>query len=213
MGKRFLAKACLAVPLAIHAGIMANAAVVQYSSRTDWRTAAGGGTGGITDDFDAGTLVRSAFTLTQDATGSIAALPNGNAVNTVDGTGYLRLLLNEPADFVTFTFNSPITALGFEVNPHSATVGVVFSFAVDGAAAGTYSLPATDSTEFRGFLSDTPFTTFTLTTAATDSRQGIDNLEAFTSVPEPAAATVAAAGALLTAVPLLRLRRSGRRGA
>ncbi len=197
--------------LALLAAGTLKAAVVQYSNRTDWQTAAGGGAGDITDDFNAGTLTRSAFTLTQDVTGSIAFFPNANSVNAIDGTGYLRLLLNDPADFVTFTFNSPITALGYEVNPHSATVGVVFSFAVNGTAAGSYSLPATDITEFRGFVSDTPFTTFTLTTAATDSRQGIDNVEAFTSVPEPVAATAVGALVLLAVAPLLRRWESGRR--
>lgn len=214
MNKRLGARAPTAASLLALLGTgTLNAAVVQYSSRTDWRTAAGGGTGDITDDFNAGTLTRSAFALTQDATGSIAFFPNANAVNAIDGTGYLRLLLNSPTDFVTFTFSSPITALGYEVNPHSATVGVVFSFAVNGTAAGSYSLPATDITEFRGFVSDTPFTTFTLTTAATDSRQGIDNVEAFTSVPEPASATASAALVLLAVAPLLRGRESGQRSA
>lgn len=212
MNKRIGLRAPIAASLLalLGAGSL-SAAVVQYSSRTDWRTAAGGGTGDITDDFNAGTLVRSAFALTQDATGSIAFFPNANSVNTIDSTGYLRLLLNSPTDFVTFTFSSPITALGYEVNPHSLTVGVVFSFAVNGTAAGSYSLPATDITEFRGFVSDTPFTTFTLTTAATDSRQGIDNVEAFTSVPEPAAATAGVALAMLAVAPLLGHRKSGQR--
>jgi hypothetical protein len=212
MNKRIAVNAPIAASLLAFLGAgTLSAAVVQYSSRTDWRTAAGGGTGDVTDDFNAGTLTRSAFTLTQDATGSIAAFPNSNAVNAIDGTGYLRLLLNSPTDFVTFTFSSPITALGYEVNPHSSTVGVVFSFAVNGTAAGSYSLPATDITEFRGFVSDTPFTTFTLTTAATDSRQGIDNLEAFTSVPEPAAATAGFSLAMLALGPLLGRRRCARR--
>lgn len=188
------------------------AAVVQYSNRGDWRVAAGGGTGDIADDFNAGSLTRSAFTLTDDTSGSIAFFPNENSANAIDGTGYLRLLLNAPTDFVTFTFSSPITALGFEVNPQSATVGVVFSFAVNGTAAGTYSLPATDITEFRGFVSATPFTTFTLTTVASDSRHGIDNVEAFTSVPEPAVATMVAAVALLAAAALFRPWGIGCRG-
>ncbi len=212
MNHRIPTKALLAVSLlALLGGATANAAVVQYSSRTDWRIAAGGGTGDITDNLNAGTLTRSAFTLTQDATGSIAAFPNSNAVNAIDGTGYLRLLLNDPADFVTFTFSSPITALGYEVNPRSVEVGVVFAFAVNGTATGTYSLPATDITEFRGFVSNTPFTTFTITMSATASFQGIDNVEAFTSVPEPGSAAAGVAGALLVVAPLLRRCRGGRR--
>jgi hypothetical protein len=204
MNKRIVACAPTAVSLFAFLGAgNLSAAVVQYSNRTDWQTAAGGGTGDITDDFNAGTLTRTSFTLTKDATASIAAFPNSNAVNTIDGTGYLRLNINEPADFVTFTFSSPITALGYEVNPRIEEVGVVFAFAVNGTAAGTYSLPATDITEFRGFVSDTPFTTFTITMSATASFQGIDNLEAFTSVPEPASATACAALVLLAVAPLL----------
>jgi hypothetical protein len=88
------------------------AAVVQYSNRTDWRVAAGGGTGDIADDFNAGSLTRSAFTLTDDTSGSIAFFPNENSTNAIDGTGYLRLLPNAPTDFATFTFSSPISARG-----------------------------------------------------------------------------------------------------
>jgi hypothetical protein len=211
MNKRITANAPTAASLLalLGAGTL-SAAVIQYSNLTDWRTAAGGGTGDITDDFNAGTLTRSAFALTQDATGSIAAFPNGNPVNTIDDTGYLRLLLDSPTDFVTFTFSSPITALGYEVNPRSAEVGVVFAFAINGTATGTYSLPATDNSEFRGFVSDTPFTTFTITMSATASWQGIDNVEAFTSVPEPAAATAGFALAMLALGPLLGRRRCAR---
>ena len=84
---------------------------------------------------------------------------------------------------------------------------------MNGSAAGSYSLPATDITEFRGFVSDTPFTTFTLTTAATDSRQGIDNVEALTSVPELAWTISAAALALLAAAPALARWKRGQRPA
>jgi hypothetical protein len=48
----------------------------------------------------------------------------------------------------------------------------------------TYNLPATDVTEFRGFISSVPFTTFTITTNAPNAWHGIDNVEAYSVPPD-----------------------------
>lgn len=162
----------------------ANGAIVTYSDRSAWTAAAGGGTGSILDDLDSGGLSRTGYTIS----GAGSFFPNSNAQTTVNGTSYLRALLRNlgTPDPVILTFTSPITALGYDLNPQDFNLGATVNFAIDGTPAGTYTLPASDVSGFQGFVSTTPFTSLTLTTSSGTAFHGIDNLEAFGAVPEPA---------------------------
>ena len=169
--------------------IHAQAALVVYTSEGAFDTAAlEFGTQDFTDDLNSGSKSGSTVTLT-DVTisgGGIAAFPNGNNTNKADGTGYLRFQVNENRP-VTFTFNTPVIAFGFDINPRSQGIDDLFSVDTSaGGASGSFSMPSSDITEFRGFVSDSVFTTFTLSDAgsATDF-YGIDNLVAYSAVPEP----------------------------
>ncbi len=166
------------------------AAVVFYSDRASWEAAAGGGVGDIVDDMNSGTytaaaLSRGSYVITGEAYGFF---PNGNPVNAIDGSGYLRLFLDATND-ATFTFASPITAFGFDVHPDGTNlVGPTVLVSLDGSPATSYTLPTSNVNGFRGFISDTSLTSFTLTSAV-DALHGIDNLEAYTAaVPEPSRA-------------------------
>jgi len=187
----------------------AQAAVVVYTDRATWKASWGGGTGDIQDDFSSGTFVRTGYTITTSPPGALGDFPAPNSVaeqaNDVNGSPFLLSYIskNPTQTQVTFTFSSPIRAFGYDVNPRSAHVGVQIDFAVNGSAAGSYNLPATDVTEFRGFFSDTPFTTFRMTTEAVEGWHGIDNLEGFTTVPEPAE-TAAVGAVALVAFGLIR---------
>ena len=164
-------------------------AVVVYTSEGDFTTAAQViGVQDFTENLNSGSRSGSTITLT-DVTISgddIAAFPNSNATNTVDGTGYLRFRVDSPSP-LTFTFNTAVIGFGFETNPRAQ--GVNDTFTVDaGGTVSSYSMASTDTTEFRGFVSDSPFTTFTLSdSGSTDDFYGIDNLVAYTAaaVPEP----------------------------
>jgi hypothetical protein len=164
-------------------------AVVVYTSEGDFTTAAQVvGVQDFTENLNSGSKSGSTITLT-DVTISgddIAAFPNSNTTNTVDGTGYLRFRVDKPSP-LTFTFNTAVIAFGFETNPRAQ--GVNDTFTVDaGGTVSSYSMASTDTTEFRGFVSDSPFTTFTLSdSGSTDDFYGIDNLVAYTAaaVPEP----------------------------
>jgi hypothetical protein len=185
------------------------AAVVVYTDRATWKASWGGGTGDIQDDFSSGTFVRTGYTITTGAPAALGAFPATGGIFDVDGTPHLVSFVTSTSGHqVTFTFSSAIRTFGYDVNPRStpeasSSLGATINFAVNGTAAGSYNLPATDVTEFRGFFSDTPFTTFRMTTAASNGHHGIDNLEGFTTVPEPAE-TAAVGAVALVAFGLIR---------
>lgn len=184
------------------------AAVVVYTDRATWKASWGGGTGDIQDSFSSGTFVRTGYTITSGLPSALGGFPSPvsvpEQVNYVDGSPFLlSYISNTSGHQVTFTFSSPIRAFGYDVNPRTASLGATVNFAVNGSAAGSYNLPASDVTEFRGFFSDTPFTTFRMTTAASSAVHGIDNLEGFTTVPEPAE-TAAVGAVALVAFGLIR---------
>lgn len=169
--------------------IHAQAAVVVYTSEGAFNTAASSvGFQDFTEDLNSGSKSGSTITLTHVtiAGDSLALFPNYNATNTADGTGYLRFMVSDNRP-ITFTFDTPVIAFGFDINPRLQ--GVNDTFNVDtsiGGASSSFAMPSSDITEFRGFLSDSPFTTFTISDSgsATDF-YGIDNLVAYTAVPEP----------------------------
>jgi hypothetical protein len=177
-----------------------HAAIVSYGDRAAWQSAAGGGVGDIFDNLNTGSgagglIDRGTYSSTGTAQN---AFPNGNATTTIDGTGYIRYLL-EPSTDGTLTFDAPVMALGFDINPwcnggncsFSNSLGASVSVAYDGFSSidSVYLLPVSDVSGFRGFISDTPFTTFTITTSDPNAWHGVDNLEAFSAsvVPLPAA--------------------------
>lgn len=186
---------CSAVALS---AISSHGALSLHTTESAFTTAAqAAGTVEFTDNLDTGSKVGSTITRTDVVISgnAIAAFPNSNLTNTIDGTGYLRFQVNESRP-VTFTFDSAVIAFGFQVNPRSQGVGHTFT-AATGDANITFSMPTTDTTEFRGFISDTPFTTFTISDAGSaNDIYGIDNLVAYTAVPEPEACALGS-GALL----------------
>jgi len=174
----------------IGAVIQAQAAIVVYASEGAFDTAAlEFGTQDFTDDLSSGSKSGSTVTLTDvTISGSgIAFFPNVNNTNRSDGTSYLRFQVDENRP-VTFTFNTPVTAIGFDINPRSQGVNdmLLVRLDLDQSRSASFSMPSSDITEFRGFVSDSAFTTFTVSDAdGADDFYGIDNLVAYSAVPEP----------------------------
>lgn len=210
MKKSYLFSVTLTVVLS-SISMLSNAAIISYSDRSTWQIASGGGSSDILDNLDSGSggggfIDRGTYTSTGTAQN---AFPNGNGTTTIDGTGYIRYLLNSTT-FGTLTFDDPIFSLGFDINPHSGSLGALVSVDIDGLALTSYMLPGTDVNGFVGFISDTAFTTFTIT-SLTDAWHGVDNLEAFSAaaspVPVPAALWLFGSG-LLGLVGVARRRKA-----
>jgi len=173
------------VALALLGAMTVNGAVTSYTTEGTFTTAAdAAGDLSFTDNLNSYSSDAWPITLNNlSVTGGSLAFPNSNANTTVDGSNYLRLVTSNGT--VTFTFNFAIIAFGFETNPQSGsglndTLGVTV-----GGQNSSFTTPATDVTEFRGFVSDTTFTTFTIAVNDGDSFYGFDNLVAYTAVPEP----------------------------
>jgi len=96
------------------------------------------------------------------------------------------------ADSAIFTFLNPITAFGIDINTFATTTGsydVVLDTG-DDALSIFETFPGTGTGQFIGFVSNTPFTTVTLS-ANTGFAYTLDTLlygtrEAVAGVPEPA---------------------------
>jgi MYXO-CTERM domain-containing protein len=189
--------------------IQSQAAVVVYTDRSAWATASGGGSALIQDNLNSGTFVRSGYTITTGAPAALGAFPASDSDGDVNGTGFLKSFIsqNPTQTQVTFTFSSPVRSVGYDLNSQSSNLGVTVDFILNGTTTGSYTLPVSDVTEFRGIVSTTPFTTFRMTTTATTAWHGIDNLAAYSTVPEPVE-TMAFGALALTAFGLLRRRSS-----
>ncbi len=181
--RRFRALCAAAVCLATLA--CARGQITAYTSQSAFLAAAqAGGTLAFTDNLNSGSLSSGTATFPNGTVSGInIAFPNTNAVNSVDGTAYLRFIFSSGS--VTFNFAAPITAFGFETNPRSQGVGHVINVGAGGATS-SFSMPSTDVTEFRGFVSAVPFSTFTLSNpGSSNDFYGLDNVVAYSAIPEP----------------------------
>lgn len=186
------------------------AAVTVFTASGDFSTAAQAvGMVDFTDSLDSGSMSNSTVTRTGvTISGNIAAFPNSNGVNSIDGTGYLRFRVSnrDGATPLSFSFDSPVVAFVFDTNVRSQGVNDLFTVEVGGTASG-FSMPSSDVTAFRGFISDSPFTTFIVSDGGGSSDfYGIDNLVAYTAVPETGAYGMISGVLLLDFALSVRLR-------
>lgn len=200
-------KLILAILLSVVGFGNAQASITLYTDHAAWEAASGGGTGNIVDNLNAGEIIRQVVDRTTYtiAGTTLAFFPNTNPTTSIDGTGYVRFLL-DASNYGILTFNAPIMSLGFGIHPwcnggdcnYPNSMGAAIAVAIDGIASTSYLLPATNVSEFRGFVSDTPFTTFKITTTAQSGWHGMDNLEAFSvsAIPIPGAIWMFVSGLL-----------------
>jgi len=119
------------------------------------------------------------------------ASPNPSYVGTVDGAtqisggriAHRQGTISAFENQVVYTFDTPIHAFGFDVNPHPNHIGQPINLATDSAGSTSFNLPASDVTGFRGFLFDAPFSAVTFSTPVAQLPWGADNLAAVTPPP------------------------------
>lgn len=193
------------------------AAVTLYNNRTTFQTAAGAVT---VENFEAFAAGATVFVGVPFDFGDFSALngsPNpgitGDIVSSgvVNGSKELRTSILIGGATFRFTFDSPITALGFDANnlADQRNDNIIFN----NSAADVIAIhDLIDQTRFWGFISDTPFTSFIIQqtgfTAGGTSTEGfrIDDLT-YTSVPEPSRTALL----LIASCALLSRRRFSRR--
>ncbi len=186
----------------------AHAALIIYTTRSAWESAAGGppvifdNFNDITVDLDLDTpgVTRGSVTYSTPSGGG-SILDGGPPFNSnviVDGTAHLwaQLAVAQPSYTLTFSFSTPVTSWGADVNPAPATPGRSVSVATNGGDSGSFILPSDDNTEFRGFRTTDPFTSVTFSAATDPAGHGIDNVGAH-PVPEPRSFAIAGLWALV----------------
>ena len=134
-----LRKQLLLVVIALMAvSVTANAAVLVFTDRASWRTAAGGGTGDLTEDFNTfiGTTVYGNTTginagflnfavvsgdYGSDASWSVRDTSPVGGSQTVNGSPYVSLVSFQPPAGDTLITHANIAAIGFDYNGPSNT--------------------------------------------------------------------------------------------
>ena len=219
------------LPLLIVAGATlaaqaADAAVVTFTNRAAWEAAAGG-LPSINETFnsfvnDTGVPVDvGPFTISSTEPETFIDAPPVDTNTNVNGTSFVftRLDVIGGDELVTFTFDSPVFSWGADLRPFPGDAGETFNVALSNGATTTLTLPATSTAAFRGFISDTSFTSVTFSTTAALSLDGFtdfgaDNVSAHTSlvaaVPEPTSLTMFGLGAMGCAAAALRRRQRAR---
>ena len=182
------------------------AAQVQFTDRAAFTAAAApAATATYTYNFDvAGTndfAAPFAIASSADNAGVGSYVTAAAAPETVvDGTRFLAIRLDPQAGPGAFALSSTQSfyAFGFDINPYRdsgfSDLGEGVTFTASNGQTGTFTLPTTDTTEFRGFVFNSPITSVSFRSNGTDGGNatvfGTDNWTIYSAavaaVPEPA---------------------------
>lgn len=212
MGKKIL---ILAWFLTFLPGSGAHATITQYSDRTTFEAAAGAvtledfeGFAAQVDAFEGVSFDFGDFSAFNDVNifsgGDIGVPPPGNfgSTNRIWGATFLG------GTIFRLTFDDPIRAIGFDAGElaDQRSDNVIF----DNTAGDIVVISdAVDQVRFWGFISDTPFTTFTISQVGFGAGGGdgdgftVDNL---TYAPEPSPVALAALATLAMAFARRKVR-------
>ncbi len=159
-------------------GAHAPAAIVQYSSRTLFGSAAGSTT---TESLNSFAPQVNAFENVWFDFGDFSGRNGTNTsfggditnLGTIDGTIEIWGFLKIGGATLEFVFDSPITAIGFDANnlADQRYVDIIFDNA-DGDVVAVHD--PVDQIRFWGFVSDTPFTSITFRQTGFDPGIGTD---------------------------------------
>ncbi len=210
--KSFISVAALAtVTGTLALSSAAHASITQYSTRATFNAASGAT---VIQSFNSFTPTVNAFNGHSFDFGDFSAIDGVNSSaggsivspGVVNGSVEILGVVGIGRGELTFTFDFPITALGFDADNLADQRFDTLIF--DNAAGDTVVVfDAVDQVRFWGFISDTPFTTFTI--RQTGFSAGGSNSDGFTIddvtyTPTPGAAALLGLGGLMAS----RRRRS-----
>lgn len=202
------ALACIAAP--------GFSAIITTVDRATFQSAIGGGTifGQNFDSLAHGTVLDTLDGVTYSASGGSAVVTGMFLTTTApNGLGSTSAGFFTSLESATFTFASPISAFAIDINTFAVTDGAYRANLSTGDLAFSRFevFPSAVTGQFLGFVSDTAFSSLTLS-ALTGFSYTLDSLawgnaEAVHPVPEPTSLMLLAAG--LAGFGLRRFRRKG----
>jgi len=188
----------------------ASATTIPFASRAAFDAAFPGAIYETWDSYAAGTTIANGGTLkgiTYNSSAGIAVVQN-NFLNSTPPNGLGRTPINffDSADTIQFTFGTPLTAFGIDINTFATASGAYTATTNNGDVVGSFfnPFPGAGTGQFVGFSSTVPFTSVTIATPA-GSTYTLDSLRA---VPVPEPATIALLGTGLAGALAARRRRS-----
>lgn len=192
------------------------AAVITSVDRATFQAAVSGGTitGQSFDSIAAGTVLGVTPDLTYSASAGSPIVTDTFVTSTApNGLGSTSVGFFQPTETATFSFSSAITAFAIDVNTF-ATADGSYSATLDIGDIVTSlfeAFPGFSTGQFIGFVSDTPFSTVTISDTAgfsytLDTLIYGDAAAVSNGVPEPASLVLVAFG--LAGVGALRRRKS-----
>jgi len=161
--------------------------------------------GALITDLNGVSYVPSEGTAVTTDGGATVSPPNGLGSTSRFG-GEPNDALN-PSETVSFLFDMPIVAFGISINTFANGTGdyVLINDLGDTALSEFDPFPGVDTGQFVGFISNTPFTSVTVS-GTPFAFWGLDDMTFATQVPEPTSFGVV--GAALVALGLIRQRRT-----
>lgn len=164
----------------------ASAVFTVYTSQPAWQAAIPAGQNVMLEDFEDGT-VGPGVTVVATGGGSPAPpTPQVSLTGSFNGSvGFWEDRMGNSSDFTTFTFSTPTFAVGgFWDNAGPGGAGSGLNLRTDVAGVVPGIIPSTNPGTFYGFVSDTPFNSFTITSPGVETYD-LDNLQWSVDVPEP----------------------------